>query len=122
MASQLAEESVELASHRAEGWIALGAAQYRAGQWNAAAGSLEKAGAISDEPRITQRLFLALAYFGTDQSQVQRYLTASSLKQSRLSLIFNAFMKVPMQFFILSIGVLLFGVVVIWFAYAAKLD
>ena len=53
-------------------------------------------------------LFLALAYFGTDQSQVQRYLTASSLKQSRLSLIFNAFLKVPMQIFILSIGVLLF--------------
>ena len=52
--------------------------------------------------------FLALAYFGTDQSQVQRYLTASSLKESRLSLIFNAFMKVPMQFFILAIGVLLF--------------
>ena len=52
--------------------------------------------------------FLALAYFGTDQSQVQRYLTASSLKQSRLSLIFNAFVKVPMQFMILSIGVLLF--------------
>ncbi|HSG46910.1 MAG TPA: sodium:solute symporter [Longimicrobiales bacterium] len=52
--------------------------------------------------------FLALAYFGTDQSQVQRYLTASSLKQSRLSLIFNAFVKVPMQFFILCIGVLLF--------------
>lgn len=53
-------------------------------------------------------LFLALAYFGTDQSQVQRYLTASSLKNSRLSLIFNAFLKVPMQFFILSIGVTLF--------------
>lgn len=53
-------------------------------------------------------LFLALAYFGTDQSQVQRYLTAKSLKASRLSLIFNAFLKVPMQFFILSIGVLLF--------------
>ena len=52
--------------------------------------------------------FLALAYFGCDQSQVQRYLTAKSLKQSRLSLIFNAFLKVPMQFFILSIGVLLF--------------
>lgn len=52
--------------------------------------------------------FLALAYFGTDQSQVQRYLTAKSLKASRLSLIFNAFVKVPMQFFILSIGVLLF--------------
>ncbi|MFQ5928780.1 MAG: sodium:solute symporter, partial [Acidobacteriota bacterium] len=52
--------------------------------------------------------FLALAYFGCDQSQVQRYLTASSLKQSRLALIFNAFVKVPMQFFILAIGVLLF--------------
>lgn len=52
--------------------------------------------------------FLALAYFGCDQSQVQRYLTARSLKQSRLSLIFNAFVKVPMQFFILAIGVLLF--------------
>jgi SSS family transporter len=52
--------------------------------------------------------FLALAYFGTDQSQVQRYLTASSLRQSRLSLIFNAFMKIPMQFFILAIGVLVF--------------
>jgi len=52
--------------------------------------------------------FLALAYFGTDQSQVQRYLTASSLKDSRLGLIFNAFLKVPMQFFILAIGVLLF--------------
>ena len=53
-------------------------------------------------------LFLALAYFGTDQSQVQRYLTAKSLTQSRMSLIFNAFLKVPMQFLILSIGVLLF--------------
>lgn len=53
-------------------------------------------------------LFLALAYFGTDQSQVQRYLTAKSLKQSRLSLIFNAFFKLPMQFLILAIGVLLF--------------
>lgn len=52
--------------------------------------------------------FLFLAYFGTDQSQVQRYLTASSLKDSRLSLIFTAFLKVPMQVLILSIGVLLF--------------
>lgn len=52
--------------------------------------------------------FLALAYFGTDQSQVQRYLTAKSLKASRFSLLFNAFLKVPMQFAILSIGVLLF--------------
>ena len=53
-------------------------------------------------------LFLFLAYFGTDQSQVQRYLTASSLKDSRLALIFTAFLKVPMQLLILSIGVLLF--------------
>ena len=53
-------------------------------------------------------LFLALAYFGADQSQVQRYLTAKSLTQSRLALIFNAFFKVPMQFAILAIGVLLF--------------
>ena len=53
-------------------------------------------------------MFLALAYFGTDQTQVQRYLTARSMKQSRLSLIFNAFLKVPMQVFILSIGVLLY--------------
>lgn len=52
--------------------------------------------------------FLFLAYFGTDQSQVQRYLTASSLTQSRLSLVFNAFLKVPMQVVILAIGVLLF--------------
>lgn len=52
--------------------------------------------------------FLFLAYFGTDQSQVQRYLTASSLKDARLSLIFTAFLKVPMQLLILSIGVLLF--------------
>ncbi len=52
--------------------------------------------------------FLALAYFGCDQSQVQRYLTARSLTHSRLALIFNAFLKVPMQFLILAIGVLLF--------------
>ena len=52
--------------------------------------------------------FLALAYFGCDQSQVQRYLTARSLHHSRLALIFNAFFKVPMQFLILAIGVLLF--------------
>jgi Na+/proline symporter len=53
-------------------------------------------------------LFLALAYFGTDQSQVQRYLAGSSLTQSRLSLLFNAFLKVPMQFVILLTGVLVF--------------
>ncbi len=52
--------------------------------------------------------FLALSYFGCDQSQVQRYLTGRSLGESRLSLIFNAFLKVPMQFLILAVGVLMF--------------
>ena len=53
-------------------------------------------------------MFLALAYFGTDQSQVQRYLTGKSIGQSRLSLIFNALAKIPMQFFILFIGAMVF--------------
>lgn len=53
--------------------------------------------------------FLALAYFGTDQSQVQRYLTAKSLGHSRISLLFNAVLKVPLQFFILLTGVLVFS-------------
>ncbi len=52
--------------------------------------------------------FLALSYFGTDQSQVGRYLTAKSLKQSRIGLLMNGFVKVPMQFGILLIGVLVF--------------
>lgn len=52
--------------------------------------------------------FLALSYFGTDQSQVQRYLTANSVKQSQMGLIFNGFLKVPMQFFILLVGVFVF--------------
>ncbi len=53
-------------------------------------------------------LFLALGYFGCDQSQVQRYLSGRSLAESRLSLLFNAFLKVPMQFLILLTGVLVF--------------
>jgi SSS family transporter len=53
-------------------------------------------------------MFLAMAYFGTDQSQVQRYLTGRSIAQSRLSLIFNAMAKLPMQFFILFIGTMVF--------------
>jgi SSS family solute:Na+ symporter len=52
--------------------------------------------------------FLMLSYFGCDQSQVQRYLSGSNLTQSRLSLLFNAFLKVPMQFTILLTGVLVF--------------
>jgi Na+/proline symporter len=53
-------------------------------------------------------LFLSLAYFGCDQSQVQRYLSGRSLTESRLSLLFSAFLKVPMQFLILLTGVLVF--------------
>ena len=53
-------------------------------------------------------LFLMLSYFGTDQSQVQRYLSGASLKESRLSLLFNAFLKVPMQFIIMLTGALVF--------------
>lgn len=52
--------------------------------------------------------FLALAYFGTDQSQVQRYLTAKSLRDSRFSLLFNAVVKVPLQFVILLTGAMVF--------------
>ncbi|MBV9500510.1 MAG: sodium:solute symporter [Acidobacteriaceae bacterium] len=52
--------------------------------------------------------FLALAYFGCDQSQVQRYLTGKSIGQSRLSLLFNATVKIPMQLFILFIGAIVF--------------
>ena len=54
-------------------------------------------------------MFLALAYFGCDQSQVQRYLTGKSITQSRLSLLFNAVAKIPMQFFILLTGVMVFA-------------
>jgi SSS family transporter len=53
-------------------------------------------------------MFLALAYFGCDQSQVQRYLTGKSIAQSRLGLLFNALAKIPMQFFILFIGAMVF--------------
>ena len=52
--------------------------------------------------------FLALSYFGTDQSQVQRYLTGASLRESRLGLMFNAVLKIPMQFFILLLGTMVF--------------
>lgn len=52
--------------------------------------------------------FLALAYFGTDQSQVQRYLSGKSKKEMQMGLIFNGLLKVPMQFFILIVGVMVF--------------
>ncbi|HEX9827889.1 MAG TPA: sodium:solute symporter [Flavobacteriaceae bacterium] len=52
--------------------------------------------------------FLALSYFGTDQSQVQRYLAGTSVKEMQMGLIFNGLLKVPMQFFILFVGVMVF--------------
>jgi SSS family solute:Na+ symporter len=57
---------------------------------------------------IAGGFFLALAYFGTDQSQVQRYLSGKSIRESQMGLIMNGFLKVPMQFFILLIGVMVF--------------
>ncbi len=53
-------------------------------------------------------MFLQLSYFGTDQSQVQRYLTGNSITQSRLGLLMNGLVKIPMQFFILFLGAMVF--------------
>ena len=52
--------------------------------------------------------FLALSYFGTDQSQVQRYLSAKNMKESQMGMLFNGMLKIPMQFFILMVGVMVF--------------
>src|SRR5690606_6592098 len=52
--------------------------------------------------------FLSLSYFGTDQSQVQRYLSGKSIKESQMGMIMNGLLKVPMQFFILLVGVMVF--------------
>jgi SSS family transporter len=57
---------------------------------------------------ITGGFFLALSYFGTDQSQVGRYLSGKSVRESQMGLIMNGFLKVPMMFFILLIGVMVF--------------
>ncbi|MEQ9404218.1 MAG: sodium:solute symporter [Cyclobacteriaceae bacterium] len=57
---------------------------------------------------LTGGFFLALSYFGTDQSQVQRYLGGASASESRMGLMFNALLKIPMQFFILFTGVLVY--------------
>jgi len=80
------------------------------------AGGLRKLEAVSFSVDVHQRytlwsgllggLFLQLSYFGADQSQVQRYLSSPSLRASRLGLMFNAVCKVPMQFTILLLGVL----------------
>lgn len=80
-----------------------------------AAGRLETL-SFDPDPRLTYTvwtgllggLFLMLSYFGCDQSQVQRYLTGRSLRESRISLLFNGFAKLPVQFVILLTGALLF--------------
>lgn len=82
------------------------------------AGTLDKLDALDLNFDISEKyniwtgviaaLFLMLSYFGTDQSQVQRYLTAVSLKDARKSLLLTAYAKVPMQFFILLLGVMLY--------------
>ncbi|MBX3389271.1 MAG: sodium:solute symporter [Phycisphaeraceae bacterium] len=83
------------------------------------AGGLNRLNAVDFSPSIQSRytfwsgtiggLFLALSYFGTDQSQVQRYLSSGSLRESRLGLMFNAVFKIPMQFGILLLGAMLFS-------------
>ena len=80
------------------------------------AGSLGKMRLVDFSPRLDTRytfwsgmtggLFVALAYFGTDQTQVQRYLSGSSLTETRLGLLFNGIVKIPMQFFILLAGLM----------------
>jgi SSS family solute:Na+ symporter len=82
------------------------------------AGNLGKMEIINTSTDITERytlltgltsaVFLFLSYFGTDQSQVQRYLGGKSLKASRMGLMFNGLLKIPMQFFILFVGAMLF--------------
>jgi Na+/proline symporter len=82
------------------------------------AGGFQKLHAVDFSLNLKQRytfwsgllggLFLSLSYFGTDQSQVQRYISGASLRESRLGLMFNAVLKIPMQFLILLLGVMLF--------------
>ncbi len=88
------------------------------GESFALAGNLGKLNAVSFSTDLKERytfwtgmlggLFLMLSYFGTDQSQVQRYIAGDDLRESRLGLMFNAFFKIPMQFGILLLGVMLF--------------
>ena len=82
------------------------------------AGTLGKMNVVDFSPDLGNRYtfwsglagggFLAMAYFGTDQSQVQRYLSGKSVTESRLGLLFNGLLKVPMQFLILFVGVMVF--------------
>jgi SSS family transporter len=84
----------------------------------AVAGTLGKMNVVDLSPDLGSRYtlwsgltggcFLAMAYFGTDQSQVQRYLSGRSVTESRMGLLFNGLLKVPMQFLILLVGVMVF--------------
>lgn len=76
-------------------------------RWNAVDTSLDLNNRYTLLSGLLGGFFLMLSYFGCDQSQVQRYITASSLKESRMSLLMTALLKVPMQFFILATGVFL---------------
>ena len=78
------------------------------GKWNNIDLSLDPTKSYTLLSGMLGGFFLALSYFGCDQSQVQRYLTGKSLTDNRLSLVFNAFVKVPMQFLILAMGVFMF--------------
>ena len=78
------------------------------GKMNIIDTSLEPGNRYTIWSGLTGGLFLALSYFGTDQSQVQRYLGGISVKESRLGLMFNGLLKVPMQFFVLLTGVMVF--------------
>jgi Na+/proline symporter len=82
------------------------------------AGAMGKLQAVDFTPDLQRRytfwsgvlggLFLSLSYFGTDQSQVQRYIGGAALREGRLGLMFNAIFKIPMQFFIVMLGAMLF--------------
>lgn len=82
------------------------------------AGKLDKLNAVDLDLSFEKRytiwsgilggVFLSLSYFGTDQSQVQRYLGGKNITESRMGLMFNAILKIPMQFFILFVGVMVY--------------
>ncbi|HWP43036.1 MAG TPA: sodium:solute symporter [Blastocatellia bacterium] len=78
-----------------------------ANRWNAVDPSIDLNNQYTLLSGLLGGFFLMLSYFGCDQSQVQRYITASSLKESRMSLVMSAILKVPMQFLILATGVFL---------------
>lgn len=79
-----------------------------ANHWNAVEPSVDLNNQYSLLSGLLGGFFLLLSYFGCDQSQVQRYITTSSIKESRMSLVMTAILKVPMQFLILATGVFMF--------------